>query len=712
MVDLLDISLANGLKKELKGNRLAILLYRNVESRKIFDEPRSNIAQSFIGGYSEESTDYEPKTDKATINRFQDLRFRYLTLCNIKKYPDKINDCLYGVSFEKENVPVHSVFLGSNGVGKTSLYAALEYLGMRKMNTAIERGYNRLIGQVPDKHGELVPDQKEFLLRPGMGIKDSSIGLYCNQQVLQLEGDQITSESSEKLVCDSFFCSAYDVEQLERCRDFGSFFVNQTGLSDYYSCLQSLYYLHRYLEVFETEEDESVSLKVESQEAISRLQLGIVFKEAVIGEETFAETVYLEDICDINFSERPLEESKDLLEDSLQMLRDEVVKMSPASWFVLPTIQKYEKVIQTIESIKGELDEGIFSLYHEKVQFLKNFNSFRSVLKSSVIVTQKEVDNSEPDGNSESVDSKISLYDSYMSELLKFNIQKTKEDSERYIDSSFNSGDRKQFKKDLNALIEYLENYLSRFVLHKENKIKESIENLLSDTFALDNDSVNIDIAFKPFLKGGLPITVIQNKNVFVREYKNKDVHEFIKFDVKILSSRGNLNSEERVAVDPRSYLNTFRYKLFCVALKLVFLCISKALYNINFPFVIDDVFDSSDFDSRLKLNDFTKKLIEIHNKLLPEDRYVLQLIFFTQDDLIANQVYKGLVSKVEKKNVKFSQIFDYHECDNNEDLRNFKLADNQKVISYLTESQIDNDDKSSSSVDTCRYVSVEDIIE
>lgn len=707
MVDLLDIRLKIGLEKELKGNRLASLLHRNVENHKMFNESRLNLVQNLIGGYSKESLNYKPEIDEVAIKPFQDLRFCYLTICNIKKYPGKINECLYGVSFVKEKVPVHSVFLGSNGVGKTSLYAALEYLGMRKMNTAIVRGYNRLIGQVSDIHGETEVDQREFLLRSQMDIKDSSIGLYCNHQAFLLEGKQIIAKSTEKLVCDSFFCSAYDVEQLERCQDFTSFFVNQTGLSDYYNCLQSLYYLHRYIMKFENKESMLIDglLDTESQEAIARLQFGISLGAVGVDAQEFAYTVYLDDICNFDLSNQSLYKLIQLLNEASLKLRYEDDNLLTTSWFILPIKQKYEKIIQVIDSIKRDLKKGSFSLFREKSQFIKDFNSFRSNLLKSIIGIQTSVK------NSVSAESKRLLCDSLILELFKLNEQKSIDDSERFKNNSLDSNVKAQFIEDLNSLIEYLEHHLIVLVRLKEKKIKDSIENLLSDSFALDNDKVNIDISFKHF-KDREPIIKEQNKNEFEREYIKKDVHEFIKFDVKILSSRGELKSGERIPVDPRSYLNTFRYKLFCVALKLAFLCISKEAYNINFPFVIDDVFDSSDFDSRLKLNDFMKDLIEMHNTLLPEDKYALQLIFFTQDDLIANQVYKGLISKVEKNNVKFSQIFDYHECNNKDDIRKITLTDNQMVMSSGTENPVDNNDESTSPVSIYQYVSVEDIIE
>lgn len=706
MTDLLDIRLRIGLAKELKGNRVAILLHRNVGNRNIFDNPRLNIVQDFLGGYPKESIDYKPEAPTDTAMRFRDLRLRHLTLCNIKKYPSKVNEKLYGVSFEKDKKPVHSVFLGSNGVGKTSLYAAIEYAGMRKMNTAIVRGYSRLIGQASDKHGEMEVDQSEYLLRPKTNVSESSIGLHCNQDIFLMEGDHIIAKDKEKLVCDAFFCSAYDVEQLERCKDFTSFFVNQTGLSDYYSCLQTLYYLYRYITEFDNKEEYPFIdlLTPAKQEAITRLQFGLSLGAINVAIDGFAYTVYLDDIVNFNFSGRSSPELMKIIDEACLKLRYEVESLPSSSWFTFPTKQEYGNIIQTLVSLKSELKNGQPNSISEKIQYIKEFNSFRTELKKRIKGTLVSLE------NSVSAESKRMLIDSLMSELNRLTIQKKVEASEQFKNIPFSAEEKDSFVNELSVVIEYLEKHLAELVRAKEKKIKESIETLLSESFALDNDKVEIDISFNAF-KERTQISKEQNKEQFEEEYIVKDVHRFINFAVKILSSRGDLNTESRIEVNPRSYLNTFRYKLFCVALKLVFLCISKDAYKINFPFVIDDVFDSSDFDSRLKLHDFMKDMIEMHNVLLPEEKYALQLIFFTQDDLIANQVYKGLISNAEKKNVKFSQIFDYHECDD-KDVIKMTFTNKRTDNPTGNDETVDNSDESPSQTDTLQYISVEDIIE
>lgn len=95
-----------------------------------------------------------------------------------------------------------------------------------------------------------------------------------------------------------------------------------------------------------------------------------------------------------------------------------------------------------------------------------------------------------------------------------------------------------------------------------------------------------------------------------------------------------------------KEYLNTFRIKLFTVAFKFALSCSVKAIYHENWPFVLDDVFDSSDFDNRIKLKDFIKKLVTYYNQTMRDastQEYPLQLIFFTQDDIIGDSVFHGL---------------------------------------------------------------------
>lgn len=112
-----------------------------------------------------------------------------------------------------------------------------------------------------------------------------------------------------------------------------------------------------------------------------------------------------------------------------------------------------------------------------------------------------------------------------------------------------------------------------------------------------------------------------------------------------------NLNSEGTEEIrNPIEYFNTFRLKLFCIALKLSMLCCSKIFHKANIPFFVDDIFDSSDFNHRVGISKFMIKMLEAHDLVMKShslealENLPLQLIFFTQDNIIGENVYKALL--------------------------------------------------------------------
>lgn len=112
-----------------------------------------------------------------------------------------------------------------------------------------------------------------------------------------------------------------------------------------------------------------------------------------------------------------------------------------------------------------------------------------------------------------------------------------------------------------------------------------------------------------------------------------------------------NIESETMHEIrNPIEYFNTFRLKLFCISLKLSMLCCSKILHKANIPFFVDDIFDSSDFNHRVGISKFMIKMLEAHDLVISShslealEKLPLQLIFFTQDNIIGENVYKSLL--------------------------------------------------------------------
>ncbi len=116
----------------------------------------------------------------------------------------------------------------------------------------------------------------------------------------------------------------------------------------------------------------------------------------------------------------------------------------------------------------------------------------------------------------------------------------------------------------------------------------------------------------------------------------------------------------------PVEYFNTFRLKLFCMAFKMSLYCCAKIKQQTNLPFVVDDIFDSSDFANRSKIGRVVHKMIESHDLIMKECNldFPLQFIFFTQDNIIGENIYNGLrnyayeTGKDENIFVKSSRLF------------------------------------------------------
>lgn len=149
---------------------------------------------------------------------------------------------------------------------------------------------------------------------------------------------------------------------------------------------------------------------------------------------------------------------------------------------------------------------------------------------------------------------------------------------------------------------------------------------------------------------------------------------DFFNNDIKNIMVRlndSNLTIEAVIDVpganstEPRKFLNTFRFKMFCFLFKFSLLCCVKKHHRVNFPFIVDDVFDASDFDNRNLIGNLFEDLYIIHNDITNFEKEPFQLIFFTQDNLIANSIRQDFYSD----SVKISRIFDIENINEKTDI-------------------------------------------
>ena len=133
-------------------------------------------------------------------------------------------------------------------------------------------------------------------------------------------------------------------------------------------------------------------------------------------------------------------------------------------------------------------------------------------------------------------------------------------------------------------------------------------------------------------------------------------------FKMNILFNR---EDEKKVPFSPEQYLNTFRFKLFCMTLKMAIAFAMKRFYKFNFPIVIDDVFYSSDFAHRSMVKDFFRLFFLKHNELF--DNHNLQVILLTHDDVVIEAAFRGICDVIGCSDINRRIMFDYRECDGSE---------------------------------------------
>ena len=105
---------------------------------------------------------------------------------------------------------------------------------------------------------------------------------------------------------------------------------------------------------------------------------------------------------------------------------------------------------------------------------------------------------------------------------------------------------------------------------------------------------------------------------------------------------------------NPYEYFNSFRFKLFCISLKIA-LAIGWMRNNKTIvPFVIDDVFNANDFMNGLKLERFVQKIYSWYKKLITEDgcNIPFQLIMLTHDDMMQTAFKKGFMKNLQVTNI------------------------------------------------------------
>ncbi|MDE7427599.1 MAG: hypothetical protein K2M79_07360 [Muribaculaceae bacterium] len=582
----------------------------------------------------------EDESINSPVESYGDRRLQRIYLKGIRKFPPVEND-YYSLELGKSDVCSSCVFLGSNGVGKTSLYSAIEWAALGRLDSAKCRGYDGKNAQI------------EFLKYHTCRREDAEIYLYTLNGVRYLNLAD-TNDSAKKFSFPAFFCMEQDIVELSGANATNGpkdseYIAEQVGLSDYLILLVTLEkLLSRYTNFKDKYQKESSEIEM------LEFQFSLFRKLSQTGLSKYLTLLNASDIL-----------------SARKLLKQ---KQSNSTAYFKSLIRRFKYIRSVIIDLMGEEDP----LAGDKILKLYSVYLGTEQFPTSDSGSGVGLENVNEDRISSLEQSLFSLYQ----DLASTNIQKPAH-------------------KNWNQLlkIQYCEAKCTN-IASVINQKKVTLHNFEKECSIMSLEKPKIDELFRihselqqgyqKYIGELIKIGDTVFKRVF-QQFLGNDIAS-VRLEMNpngkslnvILNAINPVNQEPIGEVNPRKYLNTFRFKLYCVSLKISLSLCCMQWYNIEFPIVIDDVFDSSDFNNRERIRTFIKNIFLAYSGLFPEN-HPLQMIFFTQDDVIGDSVYRGIQESLELGAVKYSRIFNFTEAEeddwkdgvlNNKSIRILKIED------------------------------------
>lgn len=190
------------------------------------------------------------------------------------------------------------------------------------------------------------------------------------------------------------------------------------------------------------------------------------------------------------------------------------------------------------------------------------------------------------------------------------------------------------------------------------DKLRELVSNMETITENDDNEGITKEIDNLGKLQGKVEEIIRDLLDEIIDGYANfienimchfsspKEKFEFVRTGDTNISLVINVTGhKEPFTATPRSYLNTFRFRLFCIILKVSLSIWYMKKTRTILPIVIDDIFSSSDFNNGNRLDYLILNIFRLYHHHINEVSKCdipLQLIILTHDNQIKLSLEKG----------------------------------------------------------------------
>lgn len=541
-------------------------------------------------------TKAETKTERhATL----DYRIRNYTISHFRKF-DEENGRPYMMSFLNDNEEIASLFLvGKNGYGKTSLFNGLEYIYTNNhISTMTQRS---------------IDNKESFLPYGGKKMEDIKITIEINSKE---EGKNIifTSPIQADLDFRPFFCSELDLQEIQRNNNLSDIFSKNLGLDEINAILMQM---NGELKNFQSSPSQHV-LSVESIPNADILQSDI-FLLTSIKERTTYNTL-VERLRSIYIS-------ADIKNIQGEKARDGIVDMDKV-------YHNINTIVQILNTYK-ELKQLVF--FKEKLPAIEKYNQVNYLKETESLLDAYELYVTLPP---------IETFAKELYDYVSYFSQKFFDEKQNYKPVSKTTA-----LKYIEELVKYESEREQQLILEKDRESTtishEHIENLKKIYEAMraiyQEDQKNILETCKntipPLLNKFTKLGDISADTEQIEIMENKgEIHAVIR----------NNNIFKGETTTPKLFYNSFRYKLYCISIKVALAFMTMKLSGIKAPIVFDDVFNASDFDNSINIDQFFKSIFKSFKELKLGNEKDLQIILFTHDEVVLNSV-AGIMKDIEE---------------------------------------------------------------
>lgn len=569
----------------------------------------------------------QPMPKPSGESHFRNLIFQNLLIKNFRKYGETIDKQYLGLKFQDSNVRQDSnvehahqrsiyVLLGDNGSGKSSLFDAMEYLCTGQVSEAVYRKIEKKKFVQHDSSAEMEIE---------ISTLSQDLSLATNSSLLA-EIDLRRFFFTENSIMDSS-----NFKSLESVED---------GISD----IDDNWYSFFAYAIGLDKEFVDFIFDQKSDSLFERLCLFLERIKKMMTTDSHGEAQSFEQLL-IDKATFPSDKEKERLIEFRDGLNDKLAELNQNSF----DIDEIKYDIDVIESpvktlIRIQKIQALRDFQRQLNDLFPNNRQRQDVSSEPLSLSKKDMDKSSKSPDEHQVDTQT-----IKPKLISL-LQETVNRLNTVIDSSVSNF-------DLSSIIDIKHQFEARQHVRKQpafySLTPESIDALLLNLQEFrDNAKKKINQAIREIID-----------SEFKRSIEKMFHHIFLFAKETFLFDISHI-ADERITVtvnglSVHKYFNTFRYRLFYLAIQAAINLAKMKREQFSFPMVLDDIFYANDYKNKRQLFHFFNVLKDEAKRLLPTLPF--QLIFFTHDDQLVSTLHRNKEWR-QDLDVNFSRVIDYDE--------------------------------------------------